>query len=171
MQAQDLALHKFLTGPKQFMIPIFQRTYDWGTHHCEQLWNDIVRVGSSDDLSGHFIGSVVCVIDPEAQASIPSWMVIDGQQRLTTLTLFLVALCRVLKEQPDDEFEFSVEEIEEYYLKNRFGKEDLRHRMRLTQRDRDTLAALIDGDTIPENRSDSMIENFEFFKRCLNQKI
>jgi len=169
MKAQDVALHEFLTGPKQFVVPIFQRTYDWGTHHCEQLWNDIVRVGSTGSQSGHFIGSVVCVTDAEAnKPSIANWMVIDGQQRLTTLTLFLIAICRMLEEQPVGTFEFSHEEIDDYFLKNQFGKDDLRHRLRLTQRDRDTLVALLDKTELPKNPSQRLIENFEFFQEKLN---
>jgi len=59
MKAVENNLFKFLREPKQFIIPIFQRTYSWGKRECEQIWRDIIRVGRDDNLPGHFIGSVV----------------------------------------------------------------------------------------------------------------
>ena len=59
MKAQDLQFTQLLQGAKQFIIPIFQRTYSWEIGHCEQLWNDILRAGSHAELDSHFIGSAV----------------------------------------------------------------------------------------------------------------
>lgn len=68
MKAQDLQFTQLLQGAKQFIIPIFQRTYNWEINHCEQLWNDIVRVGSNPDLDSHFIGSAVYISEKENSA-------------------------------------------------------------------------------------------------------
>jgi uncharacterized protein with ParB-like and HNH nuclease domain len=57
MKAQDLQFTQLLQGAKQFIIPIFQRTYGWEVGHCQQLWDDIMRVGSHAELDSHFIGS------------------------------------------------------------------------------------------------------------------
>ena len=92
MNAQDLPLTQLLDGAKQFIVPIFQRDYSWGTKHCQQLWNDILRVGGDPNARAHFLGSVVYIAAEDNAAAIPRWLVIDGQQRLTTLQLLLDAL-------------------------------------------------------------------------------
>lgn len=92
MQAQDVRLTELLEGPKQFIVPVFQRDYSWGTKHCLQLWKDILRVGADEKAKAHFIGSVVYIAAEETSARITRWLLIDGQQRLTTLTLLLTAL-------------------------------------------------------------------------------
>ena len=80
MKAQDLQFTQLLEGSKQFIIPIFQRTYSWEQSHCQQLWDDIVRVGKNPELNSHFIGSAVYIPETNVDAAIPRWLVIDGQQ-------------------------------------------------------------------------------------------
>src|SRR6266508_3938881 len=92
MKAEDVRLTELLEGPKQFIVPVFQRDYSWGTKHCLQLWKDIVRVGSDENAKAHFVGSIVYIAAEETSAKITRWLLIDGQQRLTTLTLLLAAL-------------------------------------------------------------------------------
>jgi uncharacterized protein with ParB-like and HNH nuclease domain len=93
MKAQEHQLLPFLNGKKQFIIPIYQRTYSWQREQCEQLWNDIIRVGTDQTMPGHFLGSVVYIQRGLFQiANIPQLLLIDGQQRLTTLMLLLIAL-------------------------------------------------------------------------------
>jgi uncharacterized protein with ParB-like and HNH nuclease domain/predicted transport protein len=170
MKAQDLALFNLLGGAKQFVVPIFQRTYDWGTSNCEQLLKDILRVGGSDAFSSHFLGSVVYIAEEDINASIPRWMLIDGQQRLATLTLLLIAFRRSLRNLQEPSIGVTVEEINDYYLKNRHGKGDKRHKLRLTQSDRETLAALLDEGTLPDDSSEKLLENIEFFTERLSQE-
>jgi uncharacterized protein with ParB-like and HNH nuclease domain len=79
MKAQDLLFTQLLEGSKQLIIPIFQRTYSWGISQCEQLWADILRVGSDPELTSHFIGSAVDIPEQETSAAISKWLVIDGQ--------------------------------------------------------------------------------------------
>src|SRR5580692_711639 len=92
MKAEDVHITELLEGPKQFIVPVFQRDYSWGTKHCLQLWEDIVRVGSDDNVKAHFVGSVVYIAAEDTSAKITRWLLIDGQQRLTTLTILLAAL-------------------------------------------------------------------------------
>ena len=81
------------------MIPIYQRTYSWTVRQCEQLWKDIVNVTIDDKIQGHFIGSIVYVQAGIYRSSTVSLLVvIDGQQRLTTLSLLLKALAKALAE-------------------------------------------------------------------------
>jgi len=91
MKAQDIQFTHLLEGSKQFIIPIFQRTYSWEKNHCQQLWDDILRIGESAGLDSHFIGSAVYIPEVDAGAAIPRWLVIDGQQRITTVILLLLA--------------------------------------------------------------------------------
>ena len=82
----------FLQGTKQFVIPIYQRNYSWTLKQCEQLWNDITRTALSPEIPGHFIGSIVYIESGVYQvSSVPQLLVIDGQQRLTTLSLYKVS--------------------------------------------------------------------------------
>ena len=59
MKAEDTLVTNLLEGAKQFIVPIFQRDYSWGTKHCQQLWKDVIRVGSDPKIKGHFLDSVV----------------------------------------------------------------------------------------------------------------
>src|SRR5437867_11868877 len=97
MQSRAVNFLKFMQGAKQFHIPIYQRTYSWTLKQCEQLWNDIVRTGDPA-VKGHFVGSIVYIEKGLYQvASVPQLLVIDGQQRLTTLSLLLAALGKAIQ--------------------------------------------------------------------------
>ena len=162
MKAQDLQFTQLLEGSKQFIIPIFQRTYSWEQSHCQQLWDDIIRVGKSAELNSHFIGSAVYIPETNVDAAIPRWLVIDGQQRITTMTLLLLALKRQLEAEGLDE-PISAAEIEDYYLRNRYGKGEAAYRILLTRTDKETLMRLVDGEEADEDGSFRIVENFKFF--------
>src|SRR5271166_841028 len=99
MKATEAGLLAFLKKSPQFVIPIYQRTYSWTDKECRQLWDDIVRSGANDAISVHFVGSVVYVETGLSQVTHQSpLLVIDGQQRLTTVTLLLAALAGALGE-------------------------------------------------------------------------
>ena len=164
MKAQDLQFTQLLQGAKQFIIPIFQRTYSWEQSHCEQLWSDIIRVGSHEELDSHFIGSAVYIPEQETSAAISRWLVIDGQQRITTISLLLLALMRRLQTEGLDS-PVSAAEVEDYYLRNRYGKGEQSYKMLLTKTDKSTLIALMDGKKEPEQASQRIVENFTFFTK------
>lgn len=162
MKAQDLQFTQLLEGSKQFIIPIFQRTYSWEQSHCQQLWDDIVRVGKNPELNSHFIGSAVYIPETNVDAAIPRWLVIDGQQRITTMILLLIALKRRL-EADNVEDPVSAAQVDDLYLRNRYGKGEAAYRMLLTRTDKETLMHLLDGKEPEENGSYRIIENFTFF--------
>lgn len=162
MKAQDLPFTQLLEGSKQFIIPIFQRTYSWERWHCEQLWNDILRVGDNPGLNSHFIGSAVYIPEQETSAAISRWLVIDGQQRITTMTLLLLSLKRRLEAEGTED-PVSAAQVEDYYLRNRYGKGDLSYKLLLTKTDKETLMALLDGKIPPEQASRRIVDNFAFF--------
>jgi uncharacterized protein with ParB-like and HNH nuclease domain len=144
MNAQDLPLTQLLDGAKQFIVPIFQRDYSWGTKHCQQLWNDVLRVGGDPAARAHFLGSVVYIAAEDNQAAIPRWLLVDGQQRLTTVTLLLTALRDRLKANPsDDEALPSAEEVEDRFLRNRHGRGERRSKLMLRRADNEALLTLL----------------------------
>ncbi len=166
MKAEDTLVTNLLQGAKQFIVPIFQRDYSWGTKHCQQLWKDVIRVGSAPNVKGHFLGSVVYVAAEDNTATITRWLLIDGQQRLTTLTLLLIALRDRMAQLPGNsgqgEEEATPDELDDYYLRNRHGKGERRHKLHLRRADHETLIALLDGKTLPEVVSERVKENFLF---------
>ena len=101
MKATEAKFLDFLKKSPQFVIPIYQRTYSWTERECRQLWDDIVRTGSNDAVSAHFVGSIVYIEKGLYQVSSQSpLLVIDGQQRLTTVTLILEALGPAQEQMP-----------------------------------------------------------------------
>lgn len=173
MKAEDTLVTNLLEGAKQFIVPIFQRDYSWGTKHCQQLWKDVIRVGSDPNVKGHFLGSVVYVAAEDNTATITRWLLIDGQQRMTTLTLLLIALRDQMNHAPgngDSGDEVSTpEELDDYFLRNRHGKGDRRHKLHLRRADHDTLNALLDGKEFPEAASERVKENFIFLRDLVAQ--
>ncbi|OGW59574.1 MAG: hypothetical protein A2V83_03220 [Nitrospirae bacterium RBG_16_64_22] len=95
MKATEAKLLEFLKKSPQFVIPIYQRTYSWNERECRQLWDDILRTGLNETVTAHFVGSIVYVEKGLYHLSSQSpLLVIDGQQRLTTITLLIEALAR-----------------------------------------------------------------------------
>ena len=92
MDARKCRITAVVNGTKQFLIPVFQRDYNWTEDHCEQLWGDILRISEGPDESSHFLGSVVYIATGDTSAAFARWLLIDGQQRVTTLTLLLAAV-------------------------------------------------------------------------------
>ena len=167
MQATETSFLRFLQVPNQFRIPIFQRRYSWEEQHCEKLWQDVLRVGRDNEVSSHFLGSIV-YIGPGVQnvAAVPESLVIDGQQRLTTLSLLLLALSRAIKES-GNEIGITPKQISNHYLFNVNEEGELRYRQLLTHHDKDTLIQLLENRDIPSNASTRLVENYQFFETKL----
>ena len=164
MKATEAKFLDFLKKSPQFVIPIYQRTYSWTERECRQLWDDIVRTGSNDAILAHFIGSIVYIEKGLYQVSSQSpLLVIDGQQRLTTVTLILEALARQLGDsEPIDGF--STKKLRSYYLLNPLEEEERGFKLLLTQTDKASLLALVQQKAQPTNHSLLVTENFAFFE-------
>jgi uncharacterized protein with ParB-like and HNH nuclease domain len=117
MKANESSVEDFLSLAKtQFVIPVYQRNYDWKQAQCRQLLEDIIAVSKTDD-GVHFIGSIVYVRDSiHTSIQVTKLTIIDGQQRLTTLTLIYLALYQLAKERKDESL---AGEILETYLINK----------------------------------------------------
>ncbi|GAA7453725.1 hypothetical protein ckin116_08490 [Helicobacter pylori] len=145
----------------QFVIPIYQRLYSWKKEQCEQLWDDIIKIGGNDKMNGHFIGSILYVLDGNTPSS--PLLIIDGQQRLTTITLLFIAL----RNHSSDEDKRK--KIESYLINsNKDGNK--KFRLILSESDKDTLLSLIDKNKRkPSEPSVKIVENFELFEKWISE--
>ncbi|WJJ00751.1 DUF262 and DUF1524 domain-containing protein [Helicobacter pylori] len=174
MDAEATTLLEFFEENQnnQFVIPIYQRLYSWEKEQCKQLWDDIIKIGGNDKMNGHFIGSILYVLDGITHSNNPL-LIIDGQQRLTTITLLLIALRDHLNDENDeDEFleKFSRSKIQNRYLTNSDKKGDKKFRLILSESDKDTLLSLIDKDRRkPSEPSLKIVENFKLFEEWIRK--
>jgi len=152
-------IYKYLDGTCHYLIPLYQRIYSWQREHCVRLWSDIVNLHTSG-RQGHFVGSIVRINEPSAAGSTTA-MIIDGQQRLTTLTLILIALRDYALEHPD--CGVNPEKITNTLLVNPYETGNGRYKLILTQSDRDALIKKIDGAPIPDNLKSRVLDNYGFF--------
>ncbi|GAA8281905.1 DUF262 and DUF1524 domain-containing protein [Helicobacter pylori] len=165
MEADVTTLLNFIKGNQnnQLVIPIYQRLYSWEKEQCKQLWDDIVKTGGSDQIEGHFIGSILYVLDGITHSN-NILLIIDGQQRLTTITLLLTALRNHLSD------EVKRKEIEDHYLINSDKDGDKKFRLILSESDKDTLLSLIDKDRRkPSEPSSKIVENFKLFEEWIRK--
>ena len=170
MRAIVTPILEFVRGPKQFFIPIYQRRYSWEIKHCQKLWEDIISIGQNDKRKSHFIGSIVYMA-PETQniGGVPRYLVIDGQQRLTTLSLLLSALSNAIKGQ---DINITPQELKNSYLFNEGKRGELRYKQILTQSDKNTLIHLLESrELLPQNPSPLLVKNNRFFEKSLKDII
>ncbi|WRD59733.1 DUF262 and DUF1524 domain-containing protein [Helicobacter pylori] len=171
MKADAIKLLDFIgkCQGNQFVIPIYQRVYSWEKEQCEQLWDDIIKTGGNDQIEGHFIGSIVFVQDGIYTTNHNELLIIDGQQRLTTITLLLTALRNYLNDEDEFLEKFSRQKIQNRYLINSDEKGDKKFKLILSEPDRDTLLSLIDKDRRkPSEPSSKIMENFKLFEEWVS---
>lgn len=172
MKATEANLLKFLKKSPQFVIPIYQRNYSWIAEECRQLWTDLMRAGRDDKVNAHFIGSIVYV--ERALSSVTSQealLVIDGQQRLTTTTLLIAALAKYFETQDIPELldTFSAKKLRNYYLLNPDEEGERHFKLLLSETDKETLLAILQGLPMPTERSTRITGNFELFQELISQ--
>ncbi|EDP61537.1 hypothetical protein BAL199_13905 [alpha proteobacterium BAL199] len=170
MKATEAKLLSFLQKSPQFVIPIYQRTYSWTDKQCRQLWDDILRAGSSDTIAVHFIGSIVYVEQGLSQVTHQApLLVIDGQQRLTTVSLLIEALARALGDgEPVDGF--SSAKLRHYYLSKPLESGDRYFKLLLSQTDNVSLKAVIKNTEQPNEPSLRVTQNFDLFTELLAEQ-
>ena len=164
MNSKVTPILTFLEGSKQFVIPIYQRTYEWKREQCSQFWEDVLLVGANNEPKPHFFGSIV-YMDPEEPQNIgdvQEFLVIDGQQRLTTLSLLISALSRVIQEQGVN-IGISPKELSNRYLFNDNKEGKSRYKQILTQSDEKTLICLLEDRVLPEPSAPLLEKNYKFF--------
>ncbi|QVJ00788.1 DUF262 domain-containing protein [Nocardiopsis eucommiae] len=141
---------KLIQQGHQFVIPIYQRAYSWTAAECDQLMADIERAGRDDTLTSHFTGSIVYVEKGLSNLTTQEpHLVIDGQQRMTTVMLLVAALARALESLPEGTPvplpDFSPRKLRNRYLVNNDEEGDDYFKLLLSEKDRETLKAIISG--------------------------
>ena len=170
MKASEAKLLEFLRKSPQFVVPIYQRTYSWTKRECLQLWDDIVRAGSNNAIPLHFIGSIVYIEAGLQQVSFQSQLlVIDGQQRLTTVTLLLVALAEALGENEPIQG-FSARKLRNYYLLNPEESGGDQYKLILSKTDKETLISIVDRREPPATHSLRIKQNLDLFKDLIGKR-
>ena len=168
MKANETKVDKFLaTNETTFAIPVYQRNYDWTLLQCKQLLHDIIETGKNDKTNAHFIGSIVYVHDDVYTASgLTELTIIDGQQRLTTITLIYITLFRLAKELDN---QMLVNRIQKTYLINEFAPEEEKLKLKPTENNKEALQHILysaNGEIF--KGYSKIIENFDFFKSSIN---
>lgn len=162
MKASEANLLQFLGNAKQFEVPIYQRTYSWSEKECAILWKDIIEAGENDAVRTYFVGSVVYMGDALVQVTDPKpLLLIDGQQRLTTITLILEAMARILGHN-EPVRGFSAPKLRDNYLLEPHEDGESAQKLLLTQNDRNTLIAIVRGQLDMEDLPSIRVKrNFE----------
>lgn len=156
MQVQQLPMYQFLEGSgKSFTIPVYQRDYAWTKINCQKLWDDLLDL-NNNARNDHFLGTIVTV-----GSGFQEYTVIDGQQRLTTVSILLIALHTFLKnkeENNDDENKLMEQLLD--FLINKY-EEDKRIRLKPNKQDKEHFESLFTNNT--SNVNSNIINNYNFF--------
>lgn len=157
----------------QFVIPVYQRVYSWSEKECEVLWNDIIRAGKTGNP--HFVGSVLYIPESDStMTGIKKMLLIDGQQRMTTLSLIISALVECLEEDANRASfltDIKVSSLRKSYLFNDDDYVgDACYKLILSADDKATLFAIAGDGAMPDDRSNLIVGNYEFFKGRIRAK-
>lgn len=161
MDATKGNIYAILNGNKQFLIPVYQRYYSWDLEQCKRLWDDIVEM-QKKNKAGHFVGSIVNIAEQAMPTGVQKFMIIDGQQRMTTLALLLISLRDYAIEHPEDTT-INFRRINSMLLKNEYEIGDEQYKLLLTETDRAMLIGLVERNLIQTTNSSRILENYQFF--------
>lgn len=170
MEANKRKFAELVGGSVQFVIPVFQRDYNWTEEQCEQLWEDVERVGRRDE-GDHFFGPVVYVSTRGHGAAFTRWLLIDGQQRMTTVSLLIAALKDHLLAQSSSDATARAKKIEHDFLINTFESNGQRRKLVLRERDDQSLCWLVNEaeEPVAGSKSESVVQNYQFFRERLRK--
>ena len=157
---QELFLDLLGTEDTQFVIPVYQRVYSWGLQQCKGLWQDINRSGRTGNA--HFIGTVLYAPDRFAKTAQHQLDVIDGQQRMTTLTIVIAALVKYLRAHGATADGLTADDISGMFLHVKTG-DGAAAKLILSLNDCPTLEAVVNGAPMPERPSERITENLDYF--------
>ena len=161
MDARKANIYKFLSGDKQYIIPVYQRIYSWEIEECKRLWFDRAEM-QKKNKNGHFVGSIVSITENDSPSDMSKFTIIDGQQRITTLMLLLLAL-RDYAFIHREEKSINWKKINNSFLKNPDEDDDSQYKLLLTETDKDILISLIEKRPIDENLNSRLISNYNYF--------
>ena len=176
MNAIDMFLTDILNKDAQYIVPIYQRKYSWGKEQCIKMLKDILDVGGEERRPCHFIGSLIYLMKPNQHAAATrEYLVVDGQQRLTTISIILLALGNYTREKISEDEKYrssftSLEKIQKKYLLNEDNVGDLHYKVRLNDEDFEAWKVLIDGQEEAEGFENSRIfKNYNIIYKALRE--
>lgn len=170
MKGSETRLLKFMEGSdKRFVIPIYQRSYDWKIENCRQLYDDLIKIIKNDRKS-HFFGSIVSVYNPDGHSE--EFQIIDGQQRLTTVSLLLLAMCNLLREgkiQSEDPHLQPM--IYKKFLVDEWADSDSKIKLKPIKNDRLAYEKLFDDEEETDRWSNITTNYSYFYSRIQKEEI
>jgi uncharacterized protein with ParB-like and HNH nuclease domain len=170
MKANETELKQVIShADQQFIVPLFQRTYSWNKKEWQELWDDLFDLYESEEPKKHFLGAIVTIpLENTSSQNIVQHLLIDGQQRLTTISILLM----IIRDKTVGDM--LAQQIETQYLINKFVKDKKsgeRYKLRPTQQDRLIFEALIDQQEIAsELKSTQIGKCYDFFEIKLRRK-
>jgi len=164
MQAKETKIQDIIEGTKQYVIPLFQRTYSWTNGEWDILWRDLVDLCEAENPRTHFIGSMVNMPTISVPEGVSKYLLIDGQQRLTTIFVILTLLRDKAKESQNEEF---ANEINNTLLVNPYKRGNDFFKIMPTQIDREAYKKLIEGNIY--DQENQLTKAYNFFDRKLKQ--
>ncbi len=166
MKVDASGLQGVLHGSDQFVIPLFQRYYVWDRNNWQRLWDDITELLEPDAPTEHFMGSLVCMQGDNAPGKVPQYLVIDGQQRLTT---FVILLCALRDEATEQERDEVAGEIQDNYLTHKYKKGMAHYKVVPRLRDRQAVFDLVDRK--PVDKETRVGQAYDFFRKKLRSTV
>ena len=167
MQVQQLPIYQFLEGSgKSFIIPVYQRDYAWTRINCQKLWDDLVDLKNNKRID-HFLGTLVTV-----GSGFQEYTVIDGQQRLTTTSILLIALHTFLKNKEDktEEEKILSEQVLDFLINKYSPEQDKRIRLKPNKQDKEYFESLFTNENL-ENANSNIVSNYNFFYEKIDSGI
>lgn len=165
MKASETKLQPIIEGTKQYLVPLFQRTYSWDKKEWEVLWDDLIDLSEMENPREHFMGSIVTTAAISVPEGVAKFLLIDGQQRLTTIFIILILLRDKFIEQDQTGL---ADEINNTLLINPYKKGIDRYKLLPTHLDRSAFKKLIDQQPI-DGLDNQIIRAYRFFERKIQQ--
>ena len=166
MQASETKLQTIIEGTKQYIVPLFQRSYSWKKSEWQVLWDDIAEICTTDNPRPHFMGSIVTIPVTSVPEGVTKYLLIDGQQRLTTVFILLAALRDIAKQSEDEEL---AAEVDNTILVNPYKKGLEYYKLQPTQLDREAFQKIIKTDSKIEIETNGISECYDFFVKKIRR--
>ena len=167
MKASEKKIKDLFSEAKTFFaIPVYQRDYNWQEKHCKQLFEDILNAGKDKDITSHFIGSIVYIHEGVYGIGEKEFYVIDGQQRMITITLLHIALYHKLKQSREE----YADEIYELYLVNKFSKRDIKLKLLPPEENLNILNKILKEklEELENYQDRNIVKNYKFFREIIS---
>ncbi len=176
MNAKETKLQDIIQGDKQFVVPLFQRTYSWDKKQWETLWNDVYELYNQEETTEievksktHFMGSIVNFPVNSVPEGIAKFLLIDGQQRLTTILIMLIAVRDIAKNSEKDDDKMLAKEIQQKFIINDFKKGNELYKILPTQGDREFFELLVREKSHNPAELSKIIRGYEFFSQKMKK--